>query len=109
MSKREPYTKLMKIHLDHTIVPTRHQVASAKLLAELLDVPWAKTSLGGFSAVYVNDHFTLDFQNTNENFPIYHFCFRVHPADFDLILKRIQKASIPYRSTVQGPIVKSFC
>jgi hypothetical protein len=33
----------MPIELDHTIVPSHHKVASAKLLAELLGVPWSAT------------------------------------------------------------------
>lgn len=49
----------MKIELDHTIVASHHKVASAKLLAELLDVPWAESALGYFSPVYVNEGLTL--------------------------------------------------
>jgi hypothetical protein len=67
----------MTIELDHTIVPSHHKVASAKLLAELLSVPWAPTALGPFAPVFVNDGLTLDFVDTDEDFPIYHFCFRV--------------------------------
>lgn len=93
----------MTIHLDHTIVPTRHQVASAQQLAELLGVPWSAQSIGPFSAVYVNDGLTLDFLDTDEAFPIYHFCFRVDDAAFDAILARIQAAGIAYRSSVRGP------
>lgn len=92
----------MTIHLDHTIVPSRNQIASAKLLAELLGVPWAATGAGPFSPVYVNDGLTLDFQDTDESFPIYHFCFRVSLQDFDAILGRIKAAGIKYRSTVSG-------
>ncbi len=92
----------MAIHLDHTIVPARNPIASAKLLAELLGVPWAATGAGPFSPVYVNDGLTLDFQDTDESFPIYHFCFRVSPQDFDAILGRIKAAGIKYRSTVSG-------
>lgn len=45
----------MTIQLDHAIVPSHNQVASAKLLAELLGVPWAaKSDVGPFSPVYVN-------------------------------------------------------
>jgi catechol 2,3-dioxygenase-like lactoylglutathione lyase family enzyme len=94
----------MTIHLDHTIVPSRNQVASAKLLAELLGVPWAKAGAGPFSPVYVNDGLTLDFQYTEEQFPIYHFCFRVGQKDFDAILGRIKAAGIKYRSSVRGPV-----
>jgi catechol 2,3-dioxygenase-like lactoylglutathione lyase family enzyme len=92
----------MTIHLDHTIVPSRSQIASAKLLAELLGVPWAATSDGPFSPVYVNEGLTLDFQDTDEAFPVYHFCFRVSPQDFDAILGRIKAAGIKYRSTPDG-------
>jgi len=94
----------MTIHLDHTIVPSRTKVASARRLAELLGVEWAETALGPFSAVYVNDGLTLDFIETDEKFPVYHFCFRVDDAEFDAILGRIQTAAIPYRSTVRGPV-----
>ncbi|MBI5890064.1 MAG: VOC family protein [Nitrosomonadales bacterium] len=94
----------MTIHLDHTIVPSRNQIAAARLLAELLGVPWAVTGAGQFSPVYVNEGLTLDFQTTDEQFPVYHFCFRVSPRDFDAILKRIEAAGIKYRSTVRGPV-----
>ncbi len=92
----------MTIQLDHTIVPSRNQIASAKLLAELLGVPWAESSIGPFSPVYVNDGLTLDFIETDQHFPIYHFCFRVDEKEFDSILARITAAGIKYRSTVRG-------
>lgn len=92
----------MAVQLDHTIVPSRTAIASARLLGELLDVPWAKSGAGPFSPVYVNDGLTLDFQDTDEAFPIYHFCFRVSPQDFDAILQRIKAAGIGYRSTPDG-------
>lgn len=94
----------MAIDLDHTIVPSRSQIASAKLLAELLGVPWAEAGAGPFSPVYVNEGLTLDFQYTDEQFPIYHFCFRVGQKEFDAILGRIKAAGIKFRSTVRGPV-----
>jgi len=94
----------MTIHLDHTIVPAHNKVASAKLLAELLGVAWADSGPGPFAPVYVNDGLTLDFIETDEDFPIYHFCFRVDPEEFDVILGRIKAAGIKYRSAVRGPI-----
>jgi catechol 2,3-dioxygenase-like lactoylglutathione lyase family enzyme len=87
----------MTIELDHTIVSARDKVASARQLAELLGVPWAPTTLGPFSAVYVNEGLTLDFIDADEDFPVQHFCFRVSPQEFDTILARIQVAGIPYR------------
>jgi len=94
----------MTIHLDHTIVPARNKVASAKLLADLLGVPWAASGVGPFSPVFVNDGLTLDFIDTDEDFPVYHFCFRVTQKEFDAILSRIKIAGIAYRSSVRGPM-----
>ena len=94
----------MTIQLDHTIVPSHHKVASAQRLAELLGVPWEAAGVGPFSPVYVNDGLTLDFIDTDEPYPIYHFCFRVTDQEFDAILGRIEAAGIDYRSTVRGPM-----
>lgn len=94
----------MPIELDHTIVPSRHAAASARQLAELLGVPWSETGVGPFSPVYVNDGLTLDFIETEEAFPVYHFCFRVSQAEFDAILGRLEAAGIAYRSSVRGPV-----
>ena len=94
----------MTIQLDHTIVPSRSKVASARLLAELLGASWAPAALGPFAPVFVNDGLTLDFIDTDEDFPVHHFCFRVSQAGFDAILGRIEAAGIAYRSTVRGPV-----
>jgi hypothetical protein len=94
----------MTIQLDHTIVPSRSKVASAKRLAELLGVAWAETSLGPFAPVFVNDGLTLDFYETDEDFPVYHFCFRVDAQAFAAILGRLQAGGIAYRSNVRGPV-----
>jgi hypothetical protein len=94
----------MTIHLDHVIVPSRNQVAAAKLLAELLGVPWEEAGAVPFSAVYVNDGLTLDFQQTDEPFPVEHYCFRVGQEEFKSILDRIKAAGIKYRSMVRGPV-----
>lgn len=95
----------MPIELDHTIVPSHHAAASAERLATLLGVPWsAVADIGPFSPVYVSDGLTLDFIQTDEAFPIYHFCFRVSEEDFDAILGRLQEAGIAYRSSVRGPM-----
>lgn len=90
------------MELDHTIVPARDKDASARQLAQLLGVPWGRAAAGPFTAVYINDGLTLDFIDTDEAFPVYHFCFRVSEAEFDAILERIRAAGIAYRSTVRG-------
>jgi catechol 2,3-dioxygenase-like lactoylglutathione lyase family enzyme len=94
----------MTVQLDHTIVPSHTRDASAKRLAQLLGVPCGPATEGPFFGVYVNDGLTLDFIQTDEQFPVYHFCFRVGEDEFDRILGRIQAAGIKYRSTVRGPV-----
>ena len=94
----------MSIQLDHFIVPCRNRIASARKLAELLGVPRQETSFGHFSPVYINDGLTLDFQQTDEPYPVAHYCFRVGQAEFDAILARLQAAGIDYRSSVCGPV-----
>ena len=94
----------MAIELDHVIVSSRSKVASARQLAELLGVGWSATTIGPFAAVLVNDGLTLDFFETDESFPIEHFCFRVSPVEFDAILARLQAAGIAYRSNVHGAV-----
>jgi len=94
----------MAIQLDHFTVPCRDGVACAKQLAELLGVAWGPATAGPFHAVYVSDALTLDFDQTDEPFPVLHFCFHVEEGDFDAILERLRKAGIPYRSAVHGPV-----
>lgn len=94
----------MTIELDHTIVPSRDGKAAAKLLADLLGVPWADSGIGPFCPVYVNDGLTLDFDTTDEPLAVQHYCFRVSESEFDGILKRIKARRIRYRSTPHGPV-----
>jgi catechol 2,3-dioxygenase-like lactoylglutathione lyase family enzyme len=94
----------MQLQLDHLMIPSRDKIAGAKLLAELLGVPWAPTGIGPFAPVYVNDGLTLDFDEWPEPVPQIHYCFRVDDAEFDAILGRLTAAGIAFRSSVHGPI-----
>lgn len=94
----------MTAHLDHFTVPCRDKIASAKLLADLLGVSWAESGVGPFCPVYVNDGMTLDFDQTEEPYPILHFAFRVTEEEFLMVLERIRAAGIAYRSAVHGPV-----
>lgn len=94
----------MTVELDHFIVPAKSRVTAARRLGELLGVPWVETAYEIFSPVYLNEGLTLDFVETNEPFPVHHYCFRVTDAEFEAILGRIRTAEIPYRSTVRGPV-----
>jgi len=93
----------MTVQLDHFIVPSRNAKASAQQLGELLGVPWGVAKVGPFVAVYLNEGLTLDFQDTDQAFPVSHYCFRIGQHEFDAILARIKAAGIDYRSTVHGP------
>ena len=90
--------------MDHLLVPSRDKLAAAKLLADLLGVPWSPTSIGPFAAVFVNDGLTFDFDQWPEPIPLIHYCFRVDQDAFDAILSRIRAAGIAYRSAVHGPV-----
>ena len=92
------------IELDHVIVSARERDRSATMLAHLLGVPCGPAKEGPFFAVYVNDGLTLDFIETDEPFPVEHFCFRVSEDEFDAILGRIDAAGIDFRSVVHGPV-----
>lgn len=92
----------MTVHLDHLMVPSKNKVAAAKMLADLLGVPWAETGVGPFAPVYLNDGLTLDFDEWNDPFPLIHYCFRVSETEFNTILDRIKAAGIAYRSNVHG-------
>jgi hypothetical protein len=93
----------MAAHLDHLIVPAKDRVAAARLLAELLGVPWAEQgSVGPFSPVFVNDGLTIDFDQWVEPVPKQHYCFRVTQEEFDAILARIRAVGIPFRSMPLG-------
>ena len=94
----------MTVQLDHLMVPARDRIASARLLAGLLGVPWSETGVGPFAPVYVNDGFTIDFDEWTGPLPMIHYCFRVSPEEFEAILARIQAAGVPYRSAVHGPV-----
>jgi catechol 2,3-dioxygenase-like lactoylglutathione lyase family enzyme len=95
----------MAIELDHIIVPAADKVASARLIAELLGVPWSETcNVGPFSPVYVSVQLTLDFAQSSAPITPGHFAFRVSTAEFEAILARLKAAGIGYRSTPLGPM-----
>lgn len=91
----------MTIRMDHLIVPARDPVASARLLAELLDAPW-EAEQGIFTPVYVSDTLTLDFARS-DRFEPHHYCFHVSEPEFDAIFGCVKAAGLKYRSQPIGP------
>jgi|SRR6476660_7144688 len=94
----------MTIELDHTIVPSRDRHAAARLLGEILGVAWSETGVGPFSPVYVNASLTLDVDQVDGEFAVHHYCFRVSDSEFDVLLERLRRLRIGYRSMPHGPM-----
>lgn len=94
----------MSIELDHTIVPSRDRHAAAELLGEILGVAWSASGVGPFSPVYVNASLTLDVDQTDGEFPVLHYCFKVSDSEFDELLERLRQLRIAYRSMPHGPM-----
>ena len=94
----------MRIHLDHLIVPSRDQRAASELLARILAVPWSETGVGPFCPVYVNEGLTLDFDQSDGELPVLHYCFRMSDPEFDALVARLRDLGIGYRSLPHGPV-----
>ncbi len=88
----------MAIELNHTVVPTRDKVLSAKFFARIFGLPFDESTVGYFAPVRVNDTLTLDFDDDVDQFDIHHYAFKVGEAEFDAIFRRIQAEGIPYGS-----------
>ena len=85
------------------IVPSRDRERAAELLAGILGVPWAKSGVGPFCPVYVNDGLTLDFDQADGPFPVQHYCFRASESEFDGVVARLKDRGIKYGSTPHAP------
>ncbi len=88
----------MAIELNHTIVPARDKVASAKFFARIFGLPFDERAVGYFAPVQVNESLTLDCDDDANRFNVHHYAFKVSEAEFDAIFGRIQAEGIPYGS-----------
>jgi hypothetical protein len=92
--------------LDHLLVPARDRRAAAERLATILGVPWSsQAAVGPFSAVYVSEDLTLDFDQVAEGaaVPLQHYAFRMSDDELDGLLARLKAQGIAWRSTPGGP------
>jgi catechol 2,3-dioxygenase-like lactoylglutathione lyase family enzyme len=95
----------MAIRLDHTIVPAKDKMASARFFADIfgLDV-----KPGYFAQVRVNESLTLDFADEAEDWGgpgfdprtgrSHHYAFHVTDAEFDGIFGRVKARGLAYGS-----------
>lgn len=88
----------MAIELNHTIVPARDKVLSAKFFARMFGLPFDERVVDYFAPVRVNETLTLDFHDDVDRFDIHHYAFHVSDPEFDAILKRVQEAGIAFGS-----------
>jgi catechol 2,3-dioxygenase-like lactoylglutathione lyase family enzyme len=86
----------MAILLDHTIVPARDKLASAKFFAEVFGLN-VKPGDGYFAQVQVNDSLTFDFADEPEP-QSHHYAFHIGEAEFDAIYDRVKSKGLPYGS-----------
>ena len=86
----------MAILLDHTIVPARDKLASAKFFAEIFGLK-VKPGAGYFAQVQVNDSLTFDFADEPEP-QSHHYAFHISEAEFDAIYDRVKSKGLPYGS-----------
>lgn len=91
----------MPIVLDHTIVPARDKMASARFFAEMFGLEY-KGLNGHFAPVYVNDSLTFDF-DTRDAFESHHYAFYITDEEFDAILARVKAAGRTFGSGPMTP------
>jgi catechol 2,3-dioxygenase-like lactoylglutathione lyase family enzyme len=103
----------MAISLNHTVVPARDKVASAKFFARIFGLPFKEDAVGYFAPVRVNDALTLDFADSAQwisglanhtRIPVHHYAFKVSEEDFDAIFGRIEAEGIAYGSGPPDPL-----
>ena len=86
----------MAILLDHTIVPARDKLASAKFFAEVFGLN-VQPGDGYFAQVQVNDSLTFDFADETEP-QSHHYAFHISDAEFEAIYQRVKAKGLPYGS-----------
>jgi len=84
----------MTVELNHTIIPAKDKWASAKFLADILNLE-AGPEWGHFVPVKTDNGVTLDFSDSTDFNPR-HFAFLVSEAEFDAALARIRAAGVAH-------------
>ena len=90
----------MSVELNHTIIPARDKWASAKFLADILNLE-AGPEWGHFVPVRTGNGVTLDFSDSADFRP-QHYAFLVSEAEFDAALSRIRAAGVAHSRIFAG-------
>ncbi|MBA2492923.1 MAG: VOC family protein [Gammaproteobacteria bacterium] len=97
----------MTIELNHTVIPARDKIASARFFAKILGLVFDEAAVDYFAPVKVNESLTMDFADradwasdfTGERGrEIHHYAFKVTEAEFDEMFTRLEAEGIPYGS-----------
>jgi catechol 2,3-dioxygenase-like lactoylglutathione lyase family enzyme len=91
----------MTIRLDHTIVPAKDKMASARFFAEIFGLAVAPGP-SYFAQVRVNESLTLDFSDDADG-GTGHYAFHVTEAEYEAIFKRIKARGLSYGSEPDEP------
>jgi catechol 2,3-dioxygenase-like lactoylglutathione lyase family enzyme len=96
----------MAILLDHTIVPAKDKLASAKFFAEIFGL--TVKNAGHFVQVQINENLTFDFADEPEisgggdsdasRGRSHHYAFHISDTEFDAIFNRVKAKGIPFGS-----------
>ncbi len=84
----------MAIRFNHTLLPSRDPVRSARFTAEVLGLPPPRS--GYFEVVDLADQASLDYAKQEGDFEGHHVAFLVTEAEFDAILGRLKERGVPY-------------
>jgi catechol 2,3-dioxygenase-like lactoylglutathione lyase family enzyme len=86
----------MAIVLDHTIVPSHDNEASARFFARIFGLSY-DGPMSHFAPVRLNETLTLDF-DTWKTFESHHYAFKVSDTEFDAIFQRVKDEGLAYGS-----------
>ena len=86
----------MSIILDHTIVTSHDEEASARFFADIFVLTYGGPARH-LAPVKADDTLTLDFDN-RDGFESHHYAFHVGDQEFDDIFGRIKDRGITYGS-----------
>ena len=85
----------MAVEFNHTIIWARDSKASARFLAEILELP-APVTFGPFEVVTTTNGVSLDFMEGKDEIHSRHFAFLVSESEFDEIFGRIRARGLSY-------------
>jgi catechol 2,3-dioxygenase-like lactoylglutathione lyase family enzyme len=91
----------MATQLNHTIVWSSNQSASAKFLAEVLGRP-APIRFGHFDVIALDNGVSLDFADAEGPIRPQHYAFLISEADFDAVFGRIKDRGLDYWADPRG-------